>query len=310
MCLKKSIDVLGLGSVTVDFVGIVKSWPGEGTKQSLQSLSIHDGGLIGTALATVARLGGKACFAGKLGNSDMARRAIEAFKKDGVDTSFVIQTEGAEPIVAFVLTNSSNGQRNIFWTRQNVHYPLPSEFPDKNWFNNTGVLLVDFEAGQAGIEAARIASEHNIPVVVDVEQNEPHVTELMDVCSHVVVSEDFAADYTGNTDIRAILKKLRTSPNKTIIVTRGKDGCAGLASEGMFELPAFKVDSVDTTGCGDVFHGAYALAIARNKTVVEAARFGSAAAALCTTKIGGRDGIPSEEQLQRFIVQQNRPVRE
>ena len=87
------IDVFGLGSVAVDFVGAVKGWPGEGVKAPLESLSIHDGGLVGTALAAVARLGGKACFAGKLGNSDMARRAIEAFEKDGVNTSFVFPTE-------------------------------------------------------------------------------------------------------------------------------------------------------------------------------------------------------------------------
>ena len=299
--MDKTIDVFGLGAVTVDFVGTVGSWPCEGAKQPLEDLSIHDGGLVGTALSAVARLGGKACFAGKLGESDMARRAIKAFEKDGVDTSFVIRTENAEPIVAFVFTNSSSGQRNIFWTRQNVQYPLSSEFSDKNWFDNTRVLLVDFEAGTAGIEAAKIASEHNIPVVVDVEQNEPHVVELMAACSHVVVSEDFAAGYTGKAEVRQILEALKTSPKQTVIMTRGENGCAGLTVDGFFKLPAFKVNVVDTTGCGDVFHGAYALAIARGQTVPEAARFASAAAALCATKMGGREGIPTAEQLHSFV---------
>lgn len=297
------IDVLGLGSVAVDFVGVVESWPAEGTKYLFQNLSIHDGGLVGTALTAVARLGGKGCFAGKLGNSEMAKRARSAFEKDGIDTSFLIRTEGAEPIVAFVLTNTVNGKRNIFWTRHNAQYPFPSEFPDKNWFDNIKVLLVDFEAGAAGIEAAKIASEHNLPVVVDVEQNEPHVAELMKVCSHVVLSEDFAAEYTGKNDIAQMLKILKTSPGQTVIITRGENGCAGLTIDQSFEIPAYKIDIVDTTGCGDVFHGAYALAIAQGKTVIGAARFASAAAALCATKLGGRDGIPTVHQLQRFINQ-------
>ena len=300
-----NIDVLGLGSVTVDFIGTVEDWPGEGAKKPLKSFSIHDGGLIGTALTAVAKLGGKASFAGKLGSSDMARRAIEAFEKYGVDTSFVIPDENAEPIIAFVFTNSSSGQRNIFWTRNNVQYPFPSEFPDQKWYNKIGVLLIDFEAGQAGIEAARIAGENNIPVVVDIEQNEPHIPELLTVSSHVIVSDDFAADYTGKKTVQQMLAALKTSENQTIIITRGENGCAGLTNDGEFEMKAFNVDVIDTTGCGDVFHGAYALAIARKQTAYQAASFASAAAALCATTLGGRDGIPSQQQLQTFIENQS-----
>ena len=297
----KKIDVLGLGSVTVDFVGTTETWPNEGLKQPLKNLSIHDGGLVGTALAAVAKLDGSACFAGKLGNSDMARRAVESLEKECVDTSFIIRTKDAEPIISLIISNVFSGQRNVFWTKQNVQYPYPSEFPDKDWFNNIKVLFVDFSAGYAGVEAAKIATKYNIPVIVDIEHNEPHVLELMAVSSHIVLSENFAADYTGETDIQTMLKKLKTSSNQTVIITRGKNGCIGLTSEGLFELSAFKVDVVDTTGCGDVFHGVYALAIARNKTVVEAAQFASAAAALCATKIGGRDGIPTKQQLDNFV---------
>ena len=298
------IDVLGLGVVTVDFVGTVESWPGKGTKKPLQSMSIHDGGLIGTALTVVARLGGKAAFAGKLGNSDMAKRAIQTFEKEGIDTSFVIRTENAEPVIGFVYTDIHDGQRNVFWTRKNVQYPFPSEFPDRNWFNNTAVVLIDHEAGTAGIETAKVASKYQIPVVVDVEQNEPHVAELMTVCSHIVVSEDFAAEYTDKADVRQMLVTLKTSSNQTVIITRGENGCVGLAEDGEFELPAFKVKVVDTTGCGDVFHGAYALAIARSQAVRQAVQYASGAAAMCATKIGGRDGIPSQQQLQSFLKNQ------
>ncbi|MFH1615048.1 MAG: PfkB family carbohydrate kinase [Planctomycetota bacterium] len=302
MTCDKKIDVLGLGAVTIDFVGTVDSWPEQGTKTLLKSLAIHDGGLVGTALAAVAQLGGKACFAGKLGNSDMAERALEALQKDGVDTSFVIRDQSSEPVIAFVLTDCFSGQRNVFWTRQNVQYPLPTEFPDPGWFDKTAVLMVDYESGRAGIEAAKIAAAHNIPVVVDAENNEPHVPELLAVSSHIILSEDFAAAFTGKTDPSQILQALQTSPNQTVIITRGEKGCAGLTSDGIFELPAFKVDVIDTTGCGDVFHGAYALAVAREHSIPEAARFASVAAALCATKLGGRDGIPTKDQLDAFFL--------
>jgi sulfofructose kinase len=267
----------------------------------LDRFAICDGGLVGTALVAVSRLGGKAAFAGKLGRSELARRAVEAFHSESVDTSFVIETQEAEPIVAVILIERRGGQRNIFWTRQGVQYPMPWEFPQHDWVRRTRVLLIDFESGPAGIEAARIARRHNIPVVIDVERDEPHVAEAMRVSSHIVVSEEFAGGYTGAGDVMEMLAALRTDPQQTVIVTRGENGCAGSSPQGDFTLPAFKVDVVDTTGCGDTFHGAFALALARGLAVVPAARFASGAAALCATQLGGRSGIPTAAQLDRFL---------
>ena len=301
------IDVLGLGAVTVDFVGTVDSWPVEGAKQVLNDLTIHEGGLVGTALVAVSRLGGRACFAGKLGHSEMAEKTLAALKNNGVDTSFVLRVDHAEPIIAFVFTNTTSGHRNIFWTRSAVQYPFPPEFPDPKWYTKTKVLLIDHESREAGIAAAKLAAKHSIRVVCDIEQNESHVSELLQVSSDIVVPEDFAADYTGKTDTSDMLKTLRTSSHQTVIITRGEQGCVGLTSDGEFQLPAFKVDVVDTTGCGDVFHGAYALALAlaREKTAPEAARFAGAAAALCATKLGGRNGIPTAQELQSFLKNVN-----
>ena len=137
--------------------------------------------------------------------------------------------------------------------------------------------------------------------MVDVERDEPHVAEAMSVSSHIVVSEEFAGGYTGSPDVAGMIAALRSSPEQVVIVTRGDKGCAGSSQEGDFELPAFPVEVVDTTGCGDTFHGAFALAIARGQPVVAAARFASGAAALCATKLGGRAGIPTAEQLTQFL---------
>ncbi len=298
---KSTIDVLGLGAVTVDFVGTVAAWPGRGVKTMLDRFTVCDGGLVGTALVAVARLGGKAAFAGKLGESEMAGRALQALRGESVDTSFVLRTQDAEPIVAFIFIERAGGQRNIFWTRQNVQYPAPWEFPEPDWFERTRVLMIDFESGQAGIEAARLARQHRIPVVIDVERDEPHVAEAMRISSHIIVSEDFAAAYTGRHDVTKMLAALRSDPEQAVIITRGEKGCVGSTPTGDFALPAFAVEVVDTTGCGDTFHGAFALALARGQAAAPAARFASGAAALCATQLGGRAGIPTAARLEQFL---------
>jgi sulfofructose kinase len=298
---KNVMDVLGLGAVTVDFVGTVPAWPDRGVKTMLDRFEICDGGLVGTALVAAARLGGKAAFAGKLGRSEMAGRALDALRRESVDTSLVLEVPDAEPIVALILIDRTSGQRNIFWTRRNVQYPMPGEFTEPDWVTRTRVLMIDFESGQAGIEAARLARQHRIPVVIDVERDEPHVAEAMRVSSHIIVSEDFAGPYTGRRNGKDMLAALRSDPGQVVIITRGEKGCVGSTPEGDFARPAFPVDVVDTTGCGDTFHGAFALALARGQTVVAAARFASGAAALCATRVGGRAGIPTAEQLQQFL---------
>jgi sugar/nucleoside kinase (ribokinase family) len=295
------IDVLGFGIVTVDFLGVVDNWPSEGTKLPLQNFCIYDGGLTATALVAVSRLGGRACFAGKLGYSQMAERALCALADENVDCSLVIREQNAEPVISFVITTAQTGQRTILWSSQNVIYPCPDELPDKKWYERTRVLLFDHCSEQAGVEMARIARKHNIPVVIDVERETEYVSEAMAISSHVIVSENFAAKYTRESNVSQMLRCLRTWPQQTVIITQGKSGCTGFSGQGEFHVPAIVVEAVDTTGCGDVFHGAYALAIARGKTVIQAARYASAVAAMCATKFGGRDGIPNQNDLNEFM---------
>jgi len=298
---KRDIDVLGLGSIAVDYIGRLVCWPRAGVKTRLESLDLCDGGLIATALVAVSRLGGTTEFAGKLGDSDWARRAAEMLRKENVGTSFLIHTKNAEPLVAFVLSNISNGERNIFWTDRNVQYPFPAEFADKAWYRKVKVLLIDSRSGKAGIEAAEVAQRHSVPVVIDAEEGDSYVTEAMSVSSHIVVSENFAGSYTGKQDISAMLRVLRTPLAEAVVITRGEKGCAGSTCKGDFELPAAKVDVVDSTGCGDVFHGAYALAVARGLTAYKACEFATAAAGLCASRVGGRFGIPTVDELTRFM---------
>jgi len=293
-------DVVGIGAVSVDFFGTTEEWPALGDKERLHSFSVHDGGLVGTALVAVARLGGRASCAGALGFSEMAERAVQALKNERVDTSLVLRTPGCEPCISFVIS-VTGGQRTIFSSQSGVSFPLPDCWTDVTWYRTAKVLLIDHVSGQAGIEAAKLARAHGVTVVIDAERRTETISEALAHSDHIVVPYAFASLYTGASSIEEMMGTLRKEEHQTVIITSGSRGCSGRTREGCFHIPSYPVDTVDTTGCGDVFHGAYALMVARGESVLESCRFASAAAALSATKVGGRVGIPTLEEVQRLL---------
>jgi sugar/nucleoside kinase (ribokinase family) len=294
-------DVFGIGAISVDLIGKTGYWPGTGTKIQLEEFDIHDGGLTGTALVTVARLGGRAGIGARLGFSTWAERSVNAFEKAGVDVSNVIRVAGCEPVISMIITTEQDFDRNIFFSRKGVSYPMPGELPDQYWHRHTRVLLIDHGTGQAGVEAARIASKSGVQVVIDAERIEPHLEEMFDHCHHIVISHSFARMYSGLDSLEKALLYLRKTPDQHIIITRGQNGLIGLTGNEVFRISGHQVPVVDTTGCGDVFHGAYALAVARGNDVKEASGYANAAAAMSAMFSGGRQGIPSSDQLKKFI---------
>ncbi len=297
-------DVFGLGAITVDIVGSAPFWPVSGEKVKLLEFEIHDGGLTGTALATVAKLGGRAAIGAKLGYSEWSVRALKAFELAGVDMSNVIRKEGCEPVISMIISNTEDQERNIFFSRKQVVYPMPEEFPDSNWYKHTKVFLIDHGTGEAGVKAAKLAVENGVEVIIDAERVEPYLEEMFDLCSHIVVSQKFARMYSGFQRAEKILPYMRKFPEQNVIMTMGESGVAGLFMNEVFRISGHSVQVVDTTGCGDVFHGAYAMAIARGSKVKDAARYANAAAALSATAMGGRKGIPTRIQLEKFLNDQ------
>ncbi len=294
-------DVFGIGAIAIDFIGTVNGWPAPGSKNKLNSISIEGGGLTATALTAVARLGGKAAIAANLGFSLTAETAINHLKEDGVDITNVIRKEGSEPVRSFILSEEGQGERTIFFSRDNVSYPSPEAFPDHYWYERSKVLIVDHGTGKAGYETALIANENRLPVIIDAERMEPELDLLLGVSDHIILNKKFGSELTGKNSEEEILNSLRSDLNKTIILTRGAEGLTGIDQQGIFNVPAFKVPVRDTIGCGDVFHGAYALGIARNWEPRKCSIYASAAAALSATQTGGRRGIPSGPELAEFV---------
>ena len=178
---------------------------------------------------------------------------------------------------------------------------MPGEFPDQHWFQKTKVLLIDHGTGNSGYETALKAKQNGISVIIDAERMEHGIKELLCISDHIVVGQKFAALYSGTNKDIDMLNSIRERDSQVVIITKGENGLIGSDSSGTFILEAFKVNAVDTTGCGDVFHGAYALGIARGWNIKQSCLFASGAAAMSSMKVGGREGIPDYNQLIEFL---------
>jgi sugar/nucleoside kinase (ribokinase family) len=298
----KIFDLIGYGSVSVDDLLIVEHYPEPDTKIHVLHRERQGGGLTGSALVSAARLGAKTAFFGALGLDDLSIFTMEEFSREDIDCSLVIRREDAHPIHSTIIVDQSTGERTIFLSMEGFDPLSPQEIP-YNLISKTRFLLLDSCVMEKFPSLISIAEQLAVPIMADIESEHMLVNadELSSI-NYLFLNFKTAKETTGSEDPKTILEKLHSPSRLCTVVTCGKEGCwYKTVQPGIYQFPAYKVDVVDTTGCGDVFHGAFAAALIQHKSVDEAVRWGSAAAALKAKQPGGRKGIPDLSTLIDFI---------
>ena len=295
-------DILGLGCVAVDDLIYVEAFPSADAKTAVLRTDHQCGGLTATALVAGARLGSKCAYAGVLGTDELSVFATGRMGQEGIDLKHSRQRDGAGPVHSFIVVDESHHTRNIFFDSSNA-VGADERWPDAKVIESARVLFVDDFGLEGMIRATRVARAAQIPVVADFESDtDPKFPELLGLVDHLILSQSFAQKLTGTSEPAEAAKLLWTKERKVVVVTCGAEGCWYLAGgEQVKHQPAFKVKALDTTGCGDVFHGAYASTLARGVDLPERIRFASAAAALKTTRPGGQAGIPTRSAVESFL---------
>jgi len=298
-------DVLGLGCNAVDYLCPMERYPIEDEKVQVESIELQGGGNIATALVAVARLGGAAAYHTVIAEDQNTKWILSNFKREKVNTEHLIIKKGNNPL-AFILINRSTGSRTILYSKRNVPTFQPEELRE-DLIQHAKVLLIDFYFPEASLAASRIASSLHIPVVVDAEKPSPFAEQILMNCSHVIASRGFAKQYTGldnNTEDNELLQAFSLRLKSPFVcITLGERGALAVdrVTNTIFRQEAFKVDTVDSTGAGDVFHGAFAYFISIELTLEEAIEYAAAAAACKCRHIGGRIGIPTAAELDQFL---------
>ncbi len=294
-------DVAGLGCACLDFLGIVPHLPDRDDQVWMSDSTQQGGGMVSTGLVTLSRLGVSTTFAGKVGNDTAGRVVKEEFDLYGVDSANLIMTPGASTPVSMILVDESTGQRTIMAGGSSVEM-FPSEVP-AGVVASAKYLLLDTTTRQAALAAARIARAAGVPVVLDADSlSRPQdIVDLLRATDYLIASRVFAEALTGLADPAEAAESLAGYGSPVTVVTLGEEGSYTLAGDRTFHTPAFTVEVVDTTGAGDVYHGAFIFGLLQKWGLEKTAEFASAVAAMSCTRLGGRQGIPTLDEAMSFL---------
>jgi len=300
-------DVLGLGAVAVDELLYVDAYPAPESKVRVRHRERQCGGLTGTALVAAARLGARCAYAGVLGDDELSAYATACLEREGIDLSLRVRRPDARPAQSTIIVDRAQKTRTVLASLAGAIGADPS-LPEPDVIRSASVLLVDHHGLEGTLRAVRIAREHGRQVVADFERDPgPPFAELVARVDHLIVSERFARAVTGQPDspVAAVAEALWSPERSAVVVTCGAAGCwyvSGATGNTARHFPAFAVDVVDTTGCGDVFHGAYAAALAQGEDLPRRVALASATAALKATRRGGQAGIPFRHDVDAFLA--------
>jgi sugar/nucleoside kinase (ribokinase family) len=304
--MRKKFEVLALGAVAVDDLFYLGSYPGPDEKAPILRSERRCGGMSAIAAITASRLGCRSAYAGVMGRDELSEFAIDQMRQEGVNLRHLARRNGLRCIHSIIMIDSNAGTRNIFYI--GGFLGAARDWPSAEVIRSARVLFLDWYSVPGMIRAARIARAAGLPVVADFEQDgQPGFSKLLPLADHLILSETFAEKLTGLADPRRAVLKLWTGQQELAAVTCGAKGCYYVTADNPAEprhQPAFKVKAVDTTGCGDVFHGAYAAALARGMSAPDRIRFAAAAAALKASQSGGaQQGIPTLARTLRLMSQ-------
>ncbi|HXF25818.1 MAG TPA: PfkB family carbohydrate kinase [Bryobacteraceae bacterium] len=304
-------DVLGIGLNATDTLILVSHFPAYAGKVAFEDEILSPGGQVASAMATCARLGLRVKYIGTVGDDERARIQMDSLRETGIDLSDVEIREGCPNQTAYILIDQSTGERTVLWRRLDCLRLDPSSItPEK--ITRARLLHIDGHDTPAVARAAEIARKHSIPVTVDVDTIYHGFDRVLPNVDYLVASSEFPLQWTSERDPFKALELIQEEYKIPVAaMTLGAHGALARVGERFIYSPAFVVNCVDTTGAGDVFHGAFCYSVLQKMTIAEALEFSNAMAALNCTRIGARGGIATVEAARSLMERaERRPLKD
>jgi ribokinase len=288
-------DVFGLGQCCIDYLGRVPEYPPPDVKCEFTDLTIQGGGPVATALVALSRWGLRCAMTGIVGDDRLGDEIRQSLDLEGIDTSGLIARPSAESQFAFIVAEPGLGRRTAFWRRPTGFPPRTDEI-DYDQLRSTRVFHTDGLFSEASLAAADAARGAGVEVVVDAGSVRDSMLDLARSSGHFIASHTFAESFAPDTEPLEVCGRLAELGPEVVAVTLGERGYVALAHGVEIERPAFAVEAVDTTGCGDVFHAGYVYGLLQGWQIEQRFDFAAWAAAKVAEHLGGRTGIPDPRE--------------
>lgn len=301
--MKQKIEIAGLGFGSIDNLCLVPYIPIDEKVGAIERL-VQGGGAAATAVVAASRLGANVAFIGVVGDDAIGKEILNSLEKEYVNTQHIQVRTGKESAVAYCWIEQNSGKRSITWSRGTA-MPMDAGLINEEFISSLKLLHLDGHNMEAAVRAAEIARSNGVVVSLDAGSILPGIEKLVNISDICIASEFFACNYTGEKTVRKALHKLYRPEKKVVAITMGDKGVIAKTTEGIIQKVAFKIDVVDTTGAGDVFHGAFARAWIEGWDVDKCLDFASATAAIKCTRFGGRTGIPGMKEVENFLKQRS-----
>ncbi len=296
--------VLCAGITVHDHVFKLDHFPPPGAKKRAQDFAAVGGGCAANAAVAVARLGGEAALASPLGGPPGSDRIgdwiLEDLAREGVDCRHVVRVDGAVSPISAILVDAS-GERLIVNHRDERLSTARVGDPDAA-LDGFDALLVDNRFAAFVLPLCDAARRRGLPVVLDGDRPSTASDALLTACSHLVFAADGLRATAQRDDLEQALRLIAAGTDAFSAVTDGERGVLWLEGDALRTMPAISVPAVDTLGAGDVFHGAFVLALAEGRREVDALAFATAAAAVKCTRFGGIRGAPTRDEVMDALA--------
>ena len=299
-------DVCGVGENATDTVLLLPKFPPYGGKVPFARELTITGGQVASAIVACARLGLKSKYIGSIGDDTRGQLQIDSLVKEGIDVSDVLVRKSCNSQTSYIVIDQGTGERTIMWSRPECLRLTTAEItPEK--IQSARLLHIDGHDTPAVAKAAQIARQAGIPVTLDVDTVHHGFDQVLAHTDYMIASSEFPIQWTSERDPFKALEIIQHEFGmKVAAMTLGAHGAMARVNGKFHYSPAFIVNTVDTTGAGDVFHGAFCYAVLNQMSIMDALDLSNAMAALNCTAVGARGGIKSLAEAKALMSRAER----
>lgn len=297
-------QIIGIGHCCQDSICTVEEYPAEDSSTHITSIDdSQGGGAVATAMVAASRLGVQTGMIANLGDDAVGDRIEAGFMRFGVCTAGIRRIAGGRSSSSIVMVDPRKGTRTKFPYRDDLP-PIDFDEEQCELLRHARILHLDGTQYDNALKAAFLAKEYGVLVSLDgcsMQKDNEKNLRLASMADILIMNVRYPLRVSGHDNYPEALAFFASLGPQVVISTQGSEGCLVWLEEGIQHFDAFRVQTVDTTGAGDVFHGAFLTAYLEGRSVRECIRFASAVSALKCRMPGGRAGIPDRQETENFL---------